>query len=268
MYVFDNGYQSEDRTFMVAGSSTADVNDKNRKALWIDIPIQTFLIDHPEGCILFDTACSPHHATAWPEFINLVSPYTVTEEQTLFARLKNLGLTPNDIATVVISHLHVDHAGNLSAFKKAKIYVSDVELTTTVRNYVVGDDLDVHVPVDIEAFIAARLNWRPVMEDEKELEIAPGVTILNLGSGHSWGMLALRVDLGNSGTFLLVADALYMRENLGPPIRVPGIIHDTVGYKRTAKFLENYARKHGATILFGHDMEQFKSLRKPPEYYD
>lgn len=268
MYVFDHGYQSEDKSFMVACCATASMDNKNPDSIWIDIPIQTFLIQHPGGNILFDTACSPEYKTAWPAETENVAPYTVTEEQTLFARLKSLGLTPGDISTVVMSHLHMDHAGNLAAFKKATIYVSDAEITTTVRNYVVGDDINVHVPVDIEAFIAAKLHWRPVLDRETEIGLAPGVTILNLGSGHSWGMLALRVDLANSGTFLLVADALYMRENLGPPVRVPGIIHDTIGYTRTAAFLADYAAEHDATILFGHDMDQFGTLRKPPEFYD
>ncbi len=269
MYVLDNGSQILDKSFLVAGCTSATTDNKNPDTIWQEIPIRSFLIDHPDGKIVFDTGCSPDFASKWPEFIHKQSPYRVTEEQIFLNRLAQLQVKPEDVQKVVMSHLHVDHAGNLSAFKNAEIFVNNDEFTTTLRNYVRGTDLDVHVPVDIEAFIAAKLNWRPVMPEEKEVPIAEGVTVLNLGSGHSWGMLGLRVDLKNSGTFLLVADALYLQENLGPPIKTPGIIHDSLGFVRTAKFLGDYAKKHHATILFGHDMAQFKTLKKSPaEYYD
>ena len=122
---------------------------------------------------------------------------------------------------------------------------------------------------DIKAIIDAELTWRPVMEDEFEVPVAQGLTIVNFGSGHSWGMLGLRVDLENSGSFLLVSDALYSAENYGPPVHMPGIVYDTIGYARTAKVIEKYCAAHGCRILFGHDAEQFAGLKKSPEaFYD
>lgn len=270
MHVLDCGVQKLDKSLLVAGCTLATVDDENPDAVWQPIPIHAFLIDHPDGYILFDTAFSPHWQTKWPEFMLKQSPVVeMREEQYLLNRLKQLGVAPDDVRTVVVSHLHNDHAGNLGAFTKAKVFVNDAELTTTLRQYVLGYDLNVHLTVDIEAFIAAKLNWRPVMAHEKEVPVAPGVTILNLGSGHSWGMLTLKVELPNSGTFLLVADAIYMSDNAGPPIRVPGIIHDSVGYLRSANYLLEYAEKHNAVILYGHDIDQFKTLRKAPDaFYD
>ena len=176
---------------------------------------------------------------------------------------------PDDIGTVVMSHLHNDHAGCLHMFKKATVYVNNAEITTAVRNYVLKEPSDVHIPTDIKAIIDAELTWRPVMEDEFEVPVAQGLTIVNFGSGHSWGMLGLRVDLENSGSFLLVSDALYSAENYGPPVHMPGIVYDTIGYARTAKVIEKYCAAHGCRILFGHDAEQFAGLKKSPEaFYD
>ncbi len=270
MHVLDCGTQKLDKGLLVAGCPLATIDNPDPKAIWQEIPIHTFLIESADGYVLFDTACSPDWKTKWPQFMFEQSPVVaINEEHSLLNRLDQLGVKPDDIGTVVISHLHNDHAGHLRYFKKATVYVNDAELTTTLRQYCLGEGLNVHVPVDIEAFLAAGLSWRPVMADEAEVDIAPGLKILNLGSGHSWGMLTLRVDLEKSGTFLLVADALYMAENAGPPIRVPGIIHDSVGFARSAKFLVDYAKKHNATILYGHDKEQFRTLRKAPgAYYD
>ncbi|MDR3211466.1 MAG: N-acyl homoserine lactonase family protein [Planctomycetota bacterium] len=269
LYVLDNGIQRLDKSFLVAGCTNATLDNPNPATIWQDIPIHSFLVETDAGQVVFDTACSPYFASKWPEFILNQSPYIASEEQVFTSRLQQLNVKPEEVKYVVMSHLHVDHAGNLGLFRGAEIFVNDAELTTTLRQYALGEGLNVHTPLDIETFLAAKLHWRPVLAEESEVTIAPGVTVVNLGSGHSWGMLAMRVDLPKSGSFLMVADALYMRDNLGPPIQVPGIIHDSLGFFRTAKFIDAYAKKHNATILFGHDIEQFRTLKLAPNaYYD
>ena len=269
LYVLDNGTETLDRSYLLAGANSADTRNKNPDIIWQTIPIHTFLIDHPQGYILFDTACDPDYKKNWPPFIELQSPYSVEEDQLLLNRLLQLEIRPEEVSMVVMSHLHVDHAGNLNAFKNAQIYVNDEEFTATLRQYALGRDMDVHVPSDVEHFLNAKLNWRPVLKVEQILEIAPGVRILNLGPGHSFGMLALEVRLPNNGSFLLVSDAVYMRENIEPDICPPGILYDSLGYKRTVRYLKEYAKSNRCRILFGHDIEQFGTLITSTEgYYD
>ena len=269
LYVLDNGTERLDKSYLLAGANSADTDCENPDIIWQDIPIHTFLIEHDSGYLLFDTACDPDFKKNWPPFIEKQSPYLVTEEQFLQNRLAQLSVRPEEVTQVVMSHLHVDHAGNLGAFKHAQIYVNDEEFTKTLRQYALRRDMDVHVPSDVEHFLAARLNWRPVLKEETYVDVVPGIQILNLGSGHSFGMLALRVSLPNSGNFLLTADAIYMRENIEPEIQPPGILYDSLGYKKSVHFLTDYAREHGCQILFGHDMEQFRTLIKSTDgYYD
>lgn len=269
LYVLDNGTEILDKSYLLAGANSASADCRNPDVKWQEIPIHTFLIDHPEGYILFDTACDPGFRENWPSFIEQQSPYIVEENQLLLNRLAEINVRPEEIKTVVVSHLHVDHAGNLKEFKNAQVYVNDTEFTTTLRQYALRRGMDVHVPSDIEHFLDARLNWRPVLDDEKIVELVPGVRILNLGSGHSFGMLALDVRLSNSGNFLLVADAIYMRENIEPDINPPGILYDSLGYERTIRYLTDYAAKNQCQILFGHDIEQFRTLVKSPDgWYD
>lgn len=269
LYVLDNGYEKLDKSFFIAGANCGFVSDPNPDHVWIDIPIQAFLVDHPEGYIMFDTGCDTDFKKNWPPFIEEQSPYYVTEEQALPNRLAQLGVRPEDIRYVVISHLHVDHAGNLHRFRNAEVIVNESEFTTTLKAYVTRQDMDVHIPSDIEHFIDAKLNWHLLPDDVKEYELVPGVTLLNLGSGHSYGMVAMRVDLERSGRFLLVQDAIYFEENIKPEIQAPGICYDSLGYKRTAKFLLEYARKYGCTIWYGHDIRQYGTLTKSHEgFYD
>lgn len=259
-----------DDSTLIAGRRMGTEDNRNPPAFWTDIPIHTFLIDHPDGYILFDTACSPKGMTErWPEFLKQLSPYDVPEEGILANRLAQLNVRPADIKYVVMSHLHVDHGGCLELFTNSEIIVSDNEFTKTMRQYVMNDDLGVHVPADIKAWINAGLKWRPVETDEKEIELLKGVTILNLGPGHSWGMLGLLVELENSGNIILASDAIYTRENQGPPIKLSSIVYDSLGYINTIKYLTTLGKKRNAQIWCGHDKEQFATLTKSTEgFYD
>lgn len=264
-YILDNGWETLDKSFFIAGANSGVDSNRNPTNEWIDIPIQAYLVETDAGYILFDTGCDPDWKENWPAFIPEQSPYFVTEEQLLLNRLAQLGVSPDDIRYVVISHLHVDHAGNLHHFKNAEVFVNEDEFLQTLKAYVTGRDLDVHVPSDIEKIIAAKLNWHLLPNDTKEYHLTDGVTLLNFGSGHSFGMVGMRVDLPKTGRLLIVADAIYCKENVEPEIKVPGILYDSLGYKRTAKYILDYARETGSKILYGHDMAQFKTLVKSHE---
>ena len=60
----------------------------------------------------------------------------VTEESSVYESLEKLGLKPEDIDYVLMTHLHFDHASGLTkweddhlvpAFPHAKVYVSETE---------------------------------------------------------------------------------------------------------------------------------------------
>ncbi len=261
MYVLDNGIETLDKAIFIADYSIGTIYNKQPKHEWIDIPIHSFLIKHDSGYILYDTGGDIDWEKNWPSHIKDNSPYIFSEAQYFPNALGRLGVKPEDVQAVVMSHLHADHAGCLHMFKNAKVYVNDAELVTTLRQYALNKDLNVHIPADIKACLDAHLDWRPVLEQEKEIELLPGVKILNFGSGHSWGMLGLHVTLPSGRNFLIVADAIYFEENIkNGVVRPPNIIYDSLGYYRTVAFILDYAQKHQAQILFGHDIAQFKTL--------
>ena len=47
-----------------------------------------------------------------------------------------------------------------------------------------------------------------------------------------------------------------------------GIVYGTVAYFNSMYQIKQLARKHDATLGYGHDMEKFKALKKAPEYYE
>lgn len=103
------------------------------------IPVCAFLIDSPEGKILFDAGCHPQAMEgAWPEAM-CANPYVFGREATLLSRLKQINVEPSEIRYVVASHLHLDHAGGLHLFPQAVTYVQEQELLKTMKDHENGE---------------------------------------------------------------------------------------------------------------------------------
>ncbi len=261
LHVMHHGKMWLDKSNVVAGSRLATDDNRNPPAEWTSIPVTSFLVEHPDGLVLFDTGCDPLGMSEhWPERSKQVSPFEADENGTVGERLAQLGFRPEDVKYLVMSHLHTDHAGCMALFREAEVFVHDDELTQVMRMYALREERPAYSPTDIEAMLAARLHWHPIEPEEREYPLLDGVTIVNFGSGHTFGMLGLLVELPGSGSFLLVSDALYTQENAGPPIQFSGLVYDSLGYLATAKFIMKYAKSHNARIVFGHDSAQTAAL--------
>jgi N-acyl homoserine lactone hydrolase len=270
MFVIANGILQCDSANLIALSKLANSENQHTISDWVISPVYTVLIEHPDGLVLFDTACHPDAMKGrWDRGNMLRTPYTFTESELLPNALQKLGYTPADIDYVVLSHLHEDHAGCLEMFTKSQIYVSDEELKLTLRLYALNGEMGGYIRNDIKAWLDTQLNWAPVDAETKELELLDGITILNFGPGHTFGMMGMLVSLPNTGNVILAADAINTSKNFGPPILYPGLAYDTIGYHKTVRRIAELAKEKQAQVFFGHDVDQFATLKKATEgYYD
>jgi N-acyl homoserine lactone hydrolase len=270
MFVIANGILECDSANLFAMPKLANRLNHHTVSDWVISPVYTVLIEHPDGLVLFDTACHPDAMQGrWDQGNVLRTPYTFQEHELLPNALKRLGYTPDDIDYVVLSHLHEDHAGCLEMFNKSQIYVHDEELKQTLRLYALNGNMGGYIRNDIKAWLNTDLKWVTVDAETSELDLLDGITILNFGSGHAFGMLGLFVSLENTGNVILASDAINTSKNLGPPILFPGLAYDTIGYHKTAQRIARLAQAKQARIWFGHDVDQFATLKKSTEgYYD
>lgn len=252
LYILDNG------TITMVGDNPVTREEEAGRPV---IPIHTFLLDTPAGYILFDTGCHPQAMDgAWPKEM-CENPYDCGPGGCLTDRLAQLRVSPEEIRTIVLSHLHLDHAGGVHLFPNARVYVHQDELEQVLRDDANGTLGIFHQKCDVDNWRRADAQWVVVPRDTRELSLCGGVTILNLGAGHSYGMLGLLVELSRS-CFLLASDAIYSRAHFEPVPQLSGVVYDEAGYFRAMEHLRKYAAKHHAEILFGHDMSQFRSLKK------
>jgi glyoxylase-like metal-dependent hydrolase (beta-lactamase superfamily II) len=95
---------------------------------WSDetLPVHAFAVDHPDGICLFDTgqtarASRGGYHPRWHPYLRLAR-FELEPEDEVAPQLD-----PLTVRWVVISHLHTDHVGGLSAFAHADVLVSRVE---------------------------------------------------------------------------------------------------------------------------------------------
>ena len=88
------------------------------------------MIKHPKGNVLFDTGNNDKLITdpsywgrglRWPE----AGDHARRRDR---RPAKKIGLTPDDINYVVLSHLHLDHGGNVGKFPNSTIVVQKDEI--------------------------------------------------------------------------------------------------------------------------------------------
>lgn len=265
VYILDNGFLECDQNWMVAMSVLGTRDTPNPRINWIKIPVFAVLIDHPDGKILYDTGCHPEAMKGyWPAGLQAVFPYYYDERQTLVNQLALADTKPEDINTVVLSHMHLDHAGNLNLFPHADVYVHK-------KDFEFGQTL-VHIspsPQDHGAYIKADMEV-PVKRFhlvEKDQELAKGVTMIML-PGHTPGVIGLAVDLEHDGSLIFPQDAIYTRANYGPPAKASGIVYDSLAFFESIEKVRELAKQRDARVIFSHDLEFFQTLKLAPEYYD
>lgn len=174
------------------------------------------------------------------------------------------GYKPEDIPVVVLSHLHLDHAGNLSLFKHAEVYTSRREFEHAQATVRQSPDPLTHgaynkrdLDVEVKCFHLF----------DEDFELLPDIRIINL-PGHTPGLCGLMVELEKDGTLVFPSDAVYTKENYGPPPKRAGIIHDSLAYDRSVEKVRKLTKEHRATVFFSHDIEAFTQMKKAPDFYE
>ncbi|MBC7870253.1 MAG: N-acyl homoserine lactonase family protein [Chitinophagaceae bacterium] len=92
----------------------------HREYPYVDLPIYAWVIEHPEGVIVVDTGDTYSTKTTWL----IQTRRIVAPEHEIGAQLKQLGIGKKDIAKVVLTHIHGDHANGLKYFPDAPIWIS------------------------------------------------------------------------------------------------------------------------------------------------
>jgi glyoxylase-like metal-dependent hydrolase (beta-lactamase superfamily II) len=163
--------------------------------------------------------------------------------------LRSLGIAPDTVEDVIVTHLHYDHCGNHDAFPKARFHLQDTEIAYATGRYMCHETMRIPFEVDdVVAMVRKVFAGRVVFHDGTG-QLAPGITVHRIG-GHSKGLQCVRVKT-KRGHVVLASDAthLYGHINEGRVFPVTFNVGDVLeGYSTIKKLADSLDH-----IVPGHD---------------
>ena len=165
--------------------------------------------------------------------------------------LARLGIDPQEVKLLVLTHAHYDHAGNLGLYPNAKIVMSRREFEFWGTDMGKRPQYAHHIdPLDIQRIQALEKEGRITLLDEPRNTLIPGVELYELG-GHTPGQLSVVIEMP-AGPVILASDAVHYYEELerDRPFAVLDSLADMYqGYEQIREWLQ----RPGAVVIPGHD---------------
>jgi len=174
--------------------------------------------------------------------------------------LKRVGLRPEDITDVIISHMHWDHADGMDLFPNARIWIQKDEL-----GYYAGEawqSKDTHGGIDEEdvlTLIKLNTQGRVTLVNGDAQEIIPGITCYT-GGKHTYQSQYAGVQT-NEGTVVLASDNMYLYENLERHVPIAATL-DAASNLQAQDRMKQIAARAGF-IIPGHDPAVFERFPNP-----
>lgn len=209
IWILEYGYVDR---FPASNLFAATPNEGHRR-----VPYCFGLVRSPERCVLVDTGFADR-AT----YDRLTAKYGHTRWRAPVDVLARVGVAPDQVDTILLTHHHVDHAGCVDAFPAAHVWIQrreiDCYLAAAARPARFGF-LTRFCQADLPQLLAGR---RSTLVDGTA-EVAPGLELRPAHDTHTAGSQLVRVTNPADGTWIFAGDNVYSYENLDG-VRGDGIL--------------------------------------------
>lgn len=190
------------------------------------------------------------------------------------AGLAALGIAPEQVGDVILTHLHYDHAGNVDLLPRTRIHLQHAELQYAVSHHMQFHMLRHAYAVNDVTRIVEGLYGDRVMFYHGDAAYAPGIELLHVG-GHTQGLQAVRVHTAR-GWIVLASDASHFYDNVCNEAPFP-IVHDVGamlrGYRRlleSCDSADHFVPGHDPLVMqrypvHGDPADGIVALHVPPQ---
>ncbi len=209
------------------------------------LPILAWLIEHPDGLVLVDTGESAGVAQKgwfpwWQPYFRLAVRFDVKPEEEIGPQLRARGFDPADVKTVILTHLHSDHAGGIPHFPHSEIVVARGEhAAATGRGAQLAGYLSKHLP-----------DWFAPTLVDGEHTVADGIRIVPT-PGHTPNHQSVVVEDGER-TLFIAGDVSYSEELMRAGA-VDGVTQDPATAAETVRRVREFVEERDAVYLASHD---------------
>lgn len=167
--------------------------------------------------------------------------------------LHQLGIQPDDVKYVGISHYHADHTGQLAPFHHATLLIGKGD----------WDGVNANPPpasANVKGFaewIAEKRKVEPLSVDKDVF--GDGTVVVLRTPGHTPGHSSLLVRLKTMGAVVLTGDAAHFHENYDHD-EVPGFNYDRAQTIASMERLKGIEKNLKATLIIQHDPRDIGKL--------
>ncbi len=222
------------------------------------IPCTTYVIEHPKGILVFDTGFNKT-VRKYPlldlTFVhNQINKPLQNKGDAVDEVLANMGIRPEDIEYVLLSHMHSDHAHGAKQLIGAKHFLVSKEEMDKVEDGSLGSKVTYvkrwRKGLPIETFEFENTGVGPVGLSY-DLFGDGSVQLVKM-PGHTPGMFGVLVE--NNGKKLIMAgDCGYTRESYLDCV-VPSVVSDVEAFKSSLNWMKDeYYKDDVVDVLVNHD---------------
>ena len=172
--------------------------------------------------------------------------------------LKKVGVTPDQITDIIISHVHWDHADGADLFPNARVWIQKDEYQHHIgpngeaRDRAIDD-------LDAQMFRTLSRSGRVQQVNGDSTEIIPGITVFT-GGKHTFGSQYATIRTAG-GTAVVASDNLYLYENLDGQRPIAQTL-DSLSNLRAQDRMRRLAT-NPSLIVPGHDPAVFVRFPRP-----
>ncbi len=250
LYVFDCG------KLTVTDPARFDFKKEDLKTL--DLSVGCYLIAHPKGTMIWDTGAVPDSA-----FKNDGQPGTkfyATSPKTLVSQMASAGYAPADITYLALSHYHWDHIANASLFANSTWLTVPIE-----REILFGPLLPERIsPEQVQPLANTKTIFLPTSDYDV---FGDGSVVIKPAYGHTPGHSVLFLKLAQTGPIVLSGDLYHYPEEVSTGV-IPYFEYNKDATRESRAALAEFMKSNGAKLWIQHDLVQFESLKKAPEFYE
>lgn len=252
LYVLLCGYEIVPRSVCLRGGGDRFV---------MSVPICAYLLETAQGFVLFDAGFDAAvlrdaelRARRFTD--HGWEPPVVWPQHDLLAQLDGIGVAPEEVQHLVLSHAHFDHTGHVKSFPKAKVWMQRAEFPFAFD----GPERPGVMRADIDG---PDVDWMPVAGD---VEIVTGLTLLAT-HGHTPGHQSALVSLPKSGPAILVGDVGDWLQNFDEEI-LPGEAADDAAALESIRKINRIRHERNAAMFVCHDPVLIQQQKLSPRFYD
>ena len=215
----------------------------------IDLAMMVWVIKGAGRTILVDAGF--HRA----DLVNRWHPSDFTPPSDAIAKL---GIKPEDVTDVIVSHVHWDHLDGIDLFPRARVWIQREEFEHHLDSSGVVKDRAIDA-ADAKILAGIAHEGRVMLVDGDGKEIIPGITVYT-GGKHTFASQFATVTTA-AGTVVLASDNAYLYENFAKHVPIAQTL-DSASNLRTQTRMLSLA-SDARLIVPGHDPEVFVRFPTP-----